>query len=171
MKHALRLFVIFLGLLPLISVAQWAWTDPTGRKIFSDRPPDASIPDKNIFKRPGTASNTLHSEPAANASAENANTSAKPVAAAPKVTGIDKELADRKKKDELAQAAQRKAEEDRINKVKADNCQRIRQAQKTLDSGIRISRANSQGEREILDDAARAAEASRLASMAAQDCR
>ena len=170
MKHALRLFVIFFGLLPLTTPAQWAWTDPSGRKIFSDRPPDASIPDKNIFKRPGAASNTSHSEPVANSADADAKASAKPVTAAPKVTGIDKELADRKKKDELAQAAQRKAEEDRIKKIKADNCQRAQQAQKSLSSGVRISRTNSQGEREVMDDAARAEESKRIESIIASDC-
>ncbi len=94
-----------------------------------------------------------------------------PGASSPKVTGIDKELAERKKKEEQTQAALRKAEEDRISKAKADNCQRARQAQKGLDSGMRIGRINSQGERELMDDAARAAESKRIQAIVDSDCK
>lgn len=84
---------------------------------------------------------------------------------------MDKELAERKKKEELAQAALRKADEERISKAKADNCERARQAQKGLESGIRLSRINSQGEREVMDDAARAVEAKRIQSIVNSDCK
>ncbi len=92
-------------------------------------------------------------------------------ASSPAATGVDKELAARKKKEEQAQTALRKAEEERINQAKADNCQRAKQAQKGLESGLRLSRINSQGEREIMDDAARAAEAKRLQSIVDSDCK
>ena len=35
------------------ALAQWQWIDNTGRKVFSDTAPPASVPDKNILKRPG----------------------------------------------------------------------------------------------------------------------
>ena len=175
MKHSLCLFFFLLSVLPLSASAQWAWTDKDGRKVFSDRAPAVDVPDHRIFKRPGsgrrevsqdTSVNTGVAEPSLRASAP-----ARPGASSPAATGVDKDLAARKQKDEQAQAALRKAEEDRVNQAKADNCQRARQAQKGLESGVRLSRINSQGEREIMDDAARAAEAKRIQSIADSDCK
>lgn len=146
-----------------------------GRKIFSDRAPPASVPDKSIFKRPGSGTRLTAQNPSPkNAAGEPETKTSEPSlpgASSPTSTGVDKDLAERKKKEEQAQAAQRKAEEDRINKAKADNCQRARQAQKGLDSGVRIGRINSQGEREIMDDVARAAESKRIQSIVDSDCK
>lgn len=146
-----------------------------GRKIFSDRAPPANVPDKSIFKRPGSGTRLIAQDlsPKNTAGEPAAKTSepSQPGASSPKATGVDKNLAERKKKDEQAQAVLRKAEEDRISKAKADNCQRARQAQKGLDAGVRIGRINSQGEREIMDDATRAAESRRIQSIVDSDCK
>lgn len=175
MKHSLWLFLIVFGLLPLGAGAQWAWTDKDGRKVFSDRAPSADVPDKSIFKRPDHAATRVNPDLVMKAGAGNLSeqpaTAAPPTASTAKAPVVDKELAERKKKAEQAQAAERKAEEDRINKARADNCARARQAQKTLDSGARIGRVNSQGEREILDDAARAVETKRIQSIVDSDCK
>lgn len=175
MKHSLCLIIVILGLLPLGVSAQWAWTDKDGRKVFSDRAPSADVPDKSIFKRPGSGArppsrdltlNAVPGEPATKASAPTP-----PEGSKPNASGVDKELAERKKKEEQTQAALRKAEEDRITKAKVDNCQRAKLAQKGLESGVRIGRINSQGEREIMDDAARAAEAKRIQAIVDSDCK
>jgi hypothetical protein len=175
MKHSLCLFFLIMGLLPLGAGAQWAWTDKDGRKVFSDRAPPADVPDKSIYKRPGRPASPMLPDVSANAAADDpvakASAPALPGALNTKVAGVDKNLAERKKKEELAQAALRKADEERVSKAKADNCQRARQAQKGLESGIRMSRINSQGEREIMDDAARAAEAKRIQSVVDSDCK
>ena len=70
-----------------------------------------------------------------------------------------------------AEAAKRKAEEDRTTKVKIENCARAKQAKTTYDSGIRVSRTNAAGEREVMDDAARATEIKRIDSVIAADCK
>jgi len=175
MKNSLCLLFLVLGLLPLSANAQWAWTDKDGRKVFSDRAPPAGVPDKSIFKRPGSGTRLIDQDlSTANTADEPASKPSEPSrpgASSPKASGVDKELAERKKKDEQAQAALRKAEEDRISMVKADNCQRAKQAQKSMDSGVRIGRINSQGEREIMDDAARAAESKRIQSIVDSDCK
>lgn len=174
MKQSQRVFLVVFSLLSCSAIAQWAWTDEEGRAIFSDLPPSTNVPDKRIFKRPSPARLTPNQEQTPNTGADAANArtanSAQAAASTPQSTGLDKELAERKKKTEQAQAEQRKFEEERISKLKADNCERARLAQKTLDSGVRIVRTNAQGEREILDDAARAAEAKRLQSIMASDC-
>lgn len=174
MKQSQRLFLIIFSLLSLSATAQWAWTDEEGRAVFSDRAPATSVPDKRIFKRPGPAKLAGNQDAPANtgddaASAKTASP-AQPVASTPQTVGLDKALAERKKKTEQAQAEQRKLEEERISKAKADNCERARQAQKTLDSGVRLSRTNAKGEREILDDASRAAEVKRIQSIVDSDC-
>lgn len=174
MKQSQRVFLVIFSLLSCNAMAQWAWTDEEGRAIFSDLPPSISVPDKRIFKRPSPAKLTPNQTQTPNTGAEAASartaSPAQAVASTPQPTGLDKELAERKKKIEQAQAEQRKLEEERISKLKADNCDRARQSQKTLESGVRLSRTNAQGELEIMDDAARAAEAKRIQSIVATDC-
>ena len=72
---------------------------------------------------------------------------------------------------EAADAAKRKAEEERVAKAKADNCKLAKQAKATFDSGVRIARTNQAGEREILDDTARVAEAQRIQNVIDSDCK
>jgi hypothetical protein len=174
MKQSHRLLLIIFSLLPFGAAAQWAWTDEEGRTVFSDRAPAISVPDKRIFKRPGPAKLTDKQDATANTGTELSTTkmatSAQAVASIPQAAGLDKALVDRKKKSEQAQVEQRKLEEARISKSKADNCARARQAKKTLDSGVRLKRTNASGEREILDDAARADESKRIQSIMASDC-
>ncbi len=67
-------------------------------------------------------------------------------------------------------SASHQAEEERIARQRADNCQRARSALATLDSGIRLVRTNEKGEREILDDAARESERRHLQQIVASDC-
>ena len=47
---------------------------------------------------------------------------------------------------------------------------RAKQAKATLDSGVRMGRVSPSGEREVLDDAARATEAKRIQGIMASDC-
>lgn len=153
------------------AAAQWQWINADGRKVFSDTAPPASVPDKNILKRPANA----RMAPAANGEGEEANNGAAsaPVAAAPApapAAGMDPQLEAKKKQAEEAEAAKRKAEQDRVAKARAENCERARRAKVTLDSGLRIATTNDKGEREIMDDKARAAEARRLDQIIASDC-
>jgi phosphate-selective porin len=145
--------------------AQWQWIDKDGRKVFSDRAPPPDVLEKNILKRPASA-------------AKNAALTAPDVAAevtasssAPKVSGVDKELEAKKKQAADAEAAKLKAEQERVMKAKIENCARAKQAKATYDSGVRMSRTNASGEREILDDAGRAAELKRIQSVMDSDCK
>ena len=84
---------------------------------------------------------------------------------------VDKELQARKKAAEAEQQAKAKAEEQRNAAIRADNCARARSHLATLDSGQRLARINDKGEREVLDDEARAAEVRRAREVIASDCR
>jgi hypothetical protein len=163
-------------LLSIAASAQWQWTDKDGRKVFSDRAPPPDILEKNILKRPGgrgTPAGT--SETASGVGASNpafaSALAAQGSASAPKLSGVDKELADKKKKAEEAEQAKRKAEEDRIVKVKVENCARAKQAKTSFDSGARVARTNEKGEREMMDDAARSAEIKRIQAIMDADCK
>lgn len=148
--------------------AQWQWIDKDGRKVFSDRSPPAEIQEKDILKRPG-ASNRLPVVPSSESVA------APPAAAgkgsAPRLSGKDAQLEARKKQAEDAEAANKKAEEEKTAKARADNCERAKRGLASFESGVRISVTNARGEREIMDDAARAAETKRLQGIADSDCK
>jgi hypothetical protein len=157
--------------LPVLSFAQWQWIDKDGRKVFSDQSPPADIPAKNILRRPGSRAAPVEAaEPAASGATASAQ-AAKPAASAPKLSGKDKELEQKKKQAQDAEAAKKKALEDEIAKMKADNCERAKRSKATFDSGIRVSRMNDKGEREYMDDAARAAETKRLQGIITTDCK
>jgi hypothetical protein len=149
--------------LPALSLAQWQWIDKDGRKVFSDQSPPADVPAKNIIKQPGVRSPSP--EPVAAAEPQ----PAKP--AAPKLSGKDQALEQKKKQAEAAEADKKKAEEERIAKARADNCERSKRAKAGYDSGVRVARVNAKGEREYLDDATRAAETKRLEGIIATDCK
>jgi hypothetical protein len=169
MKIRSALFtLVFIGVCSS-AMAQWQWLDKDGRRVFSDRPPPTDIPEKSIIKRPGGAAKAPEVQSAAPADGQ---ASAPAKAAAP---SGDKELEAKKKQIEKqaadADAAKRKAEEDRIAKAKAENCSRARTSLDTINSGVRISTVNSAGEKVILDDAARASERARVQSVVDSDCR
>ena len=168
MKHIARFLLLAASLVSLTAFAQWQWLDKDGRKVFSDRAPPANVPEKSILKQPGQA------KEAAVQDGQGSSDSAKAAvlaASAAKLSPLDKELAERKKKAEQEEAAKRKTEEEKISLVRADNCQRAKLAQKGLESGMRMARINQQGEREIMDDAARAAETRRIQAIVDANCK
>jgi hypothetical protein len=172
MKFASALVLGFACALPLAASAQWQWIDNSGKKVFSDQPPPLDVPDKNILRRAGNA--TPPPRPSVVSPDADAAAPAAPkdvAAAAPKPSGVDKELEEKTKKAEDAEKAKRAAEADKIAKAKVDNCARARQSKATFDSGIRVVRANAQGEREFLDDNQRAAEVRRAQQTIDSDCK
>lgn len=143
--------------------AQWHWVDRDGRKVFSDRPPPSDLPPANIIKQPGGPRSRTLAPPAEAADGAVA-------AALPLPSGQDKELEEKKKQAEEAEAARKKAEDEKIARARASNCDRARQAKASVDSGMRIAQINAQGERIVLDDAARAAESRRAQGVIDSDC-
>jgi len=170
MKHSAHWLILVLGSVSTLAMAQWQWLDKDGRMVFSDRAPPTNIPDNAIVKRPGATQLAPVVRPDEAASSGGA---ALPVAAssAAKSAGIDKELLEKKNKADAEVAAKLKAEEQRVMAAKAENCQRAKSSKAGLESGVRLSRVNAQGEREILDDAARAAELKRAQAVIDSDCK
>jgi hypothetical protein len=146
------------------AAAQWKWKDARGQIVISDTPPPREIPDRDVLSKPSAVmqrSATAAAAPAASA----------PAAEAPIKAKVDPELEARRKKAEAEQSDRMKAEEAKVAAARADNCQRARSHMATLDSGIRLSRTNEKGEREILDDQQRADEIQRTRQIIASDCR
>ncbi|HUD33225.1 MAG TPA: DUF4124 domain-containing protein [Variovorax sp.] len=171
MKILHLLVVACLGTLSLAATAQWQWIDGNGKKVFSDQAPPISVPEKNIVRRPGGATSAPapvlpQSATAASAALPRASASA----GLPRPLGVDRDLEEKTRRAEDADKARQAAEAERVARAKADNCARARQGRSTFDSGIRIARINANGEREIMDDAARAAESQRLQSIIDSEC-
>jgi hypothetical protein len=154
-------------LLPLSALAQWQWIDKGGRRVFSDQAPPADVPAKNILKGPKGKPMPTSVEEAGPATAASTAAAA---SSAPKVSGRDKDLEARKKQADAAEAEKKKAAEREVEQAKAENCKRAKESKSNYDSGVRLSRMNEKGEREILDDSQRATESRRLGEIIARDC-
>ena len=148
-------------------LAQWQWTDSAGKTVFSDRAPPPEVPDKAIRKRPSVAS---AANPATAASGPNI-LPASVAASAPPIRRTDSALAAKAKQAEQTELAQRGAQEARLRQARAESCARAKSALAHLASGQRMARSNDRGEREVLDDAARALEQQRLQSVVDTDCK
>jgi hypothetical protein len=152
---------------PLLASAQWQWLDKDGRKVFSDRAPPSDIAPNRILKQPGLRTTVATDTTAAAAPAAAASTGLN----VPKISGKDPALEQKRKQAEAAEADKKKAQEESVAAARAENCRRARAGKATLDSGVRMVRANEKGEREILDDKQREAEGRKLDEAIARDCR
>lgn len=154
------------------SMAQYQWIDANGRKVFSDQPPPASVPARKIVQQPGKAVPAIVSTEAdTDAGTKSDATPAATAPAAAKPKAVDKELEAKKKQADDELAAKKKADQEALTKARIENCARAKSAKAGLDSGLRINQINTKGEREVMDDATRAAETKRVKSIIESDCK
>lgn len=154
------------------AAAEWKWRDAAGRIVYSDRPPPANVPDKAILQRPkGLTAEPVPPSPTGPSlvPGQVAVVPTPGAASAPKA--VEPELEAKRRKEAEAKAAQQKAEEGKVAAQRAENCARARDQLRQIDGGMRIARTNAKGEREILDDKAREAEAARARAIVASDCK
>jgi len=156
------------SLLALPAAAQWKWRDPSGHIQYSDTPPPPGIAEKDILQRPGGSSNTVQR---AAAPVGLVPASAASGALAPAPTVADAELEAKRKKAEQDIADKKKAEEAKNAAARADNCNRAKAQMRSIESGVRLSRTNEKGEREFLDDKARAQETERTRAVMTSECK
>ena len=161
-----RLSVIAISILlgatlSLPAVAAWKWRDKNGQIQYSDTPPPAGVAEQDILQRP------RGNQPQVVALAASAPASA---ALSPD-KAVEPELEAKRRKLEAEQAAKAKAVEEKNAAARAENCTRAKSQLRALDDGVRLARTNEKGEREILDDAARATEIQRTRAMIASDCK
>ena len=148
--------------------AQWKWRDARGNVQYSDLPPPAGTPDKDILQRPPapvrpTIVVGIPGSPASAASAP------RPAASAP--SKAEQEATARAKKDQDSQAARQKEEERKLAEQRRDNCLRAQANLRDLQSGTRLTRTNDQGERVFMDEGQIAAEMNRARDLITSECR
>jgi len=165
--HALVLVGCTVLLAALPAAAQWKWKDARGQVVISDVPPPRDIPDRDVLQKPELVTRRPANQPVDAASAPAVENVSK--------AKVDPELEARKKKAEQKaeqeQNDKTKIEEEKVAAQRAENCRRARSHMSSLDSGIRLSRTNEKGEREILDDKQRADEVNRTRQVISSDCR
>ena len=156
---------LLLAVLP--AHAQWKWKDGKGQTHISDLPPPRDIPEKDVLQRPAEIVRKTAAAGAASAP------EAAPAASAAAATKprVDPEIEARRTRIEQEQKAKAKADEDKLAAQRAENCARAKQQLAGVESGMRLARVNDKGEREILDDKARAEEAQRARQAIASECR
>jgi hypothetical protein len=148
--------------------APWKYRDARGRVVVSDLPPPAGVQDKDIIERPTAAVRRAAATAQSQAAAASAPANA---ASAPLVQGNDPELEARRKKAAAEQELNQKAQQEKDNAQRAENCSRAKSHLAALNDGLRIARTNDKGEREILDDKGRAEELQRTRQVMASDCK
>jgi len=136
---AFALALVAIGYAAAASAALYKWTDAQGRVVYSDQPPNADVKTEQLRGAP----------PPANPNAA-------------------KELAQRdadfKKRKADAEAADAKvAREQATSEQRKESCAQARGNLKQLaESQLALYRYNEKGEREIMDDDARARERAKL---------
>jgi hypothetical protein len=144
-----------------LACAQYVWLDEKGGKQYSDMPPPASIPQKQILKQPGhSRSGPQYSSDNGTDNADNAakNASASDKASVP-MTTAEKNADFQKRKAKQAEQEAKAAEETKNAAAKAKNCENARSYYRSLTSGERIATTDKNGERSYLGDDQRAKEA------------
>ena len=168
-KIALPLVACLLAVAAAGASAQsiWKWRDSSGQIHVSDTPPPATVPAKDILQRaagaPPAAAPGTTPAPAPAAAVASGGAPAVDADLQKKKAKADQEKADKAAADKAALDLKNAA-------IRADNCQRAQQQAKALDSGVRIARLDAKGEREYLDDAARASERKRAQDVISQNC-
>jgi hypothetical protein len=133
--------------------AQYVWIDKSGTRQYSDQPPPTDVPRHRILKQPRAqvaADAAATPEPAA--TGENAAATAAPL------TTAERNAEFNKRRMERLEQEKKDAEQARMAAAKAENCGRARRYRQVLESGVRITSADANGERVYLNDAQRAAE-------------
>ena len=148
------------------ALAVWKWRDGHGVIQFTDRPPPATVAEKDILQRPAGA----RVAPQPQAVAAEGPASAASAALAPMVKASDPALEAKLREQEKSADAKKKALHEQAAKQRAENCTRAKGYEKTLSDGFRIARTNDKGEREIMDDAARAKEMTRTREVIGREC-
>jgi len=141
----------------------WKWRDASGQINVSDLPPPTSVPAKDIIERPPVQRKSVEAAAAAASAASTSLATATP--------RTDPELEARRKRTVDEQAALQQQQLERDAALRADNCSRANAQLALLNDGQRIARTNAQGEREVLDDKARAEELQRTRAVVASNCR
>ena len=147
---------VFLALLLFTAGAAnaqlYKWIDKDGKVRYGDTPPA------------GVAASSIKAPPAG-APAPDAKAAKAPL------TEAEKEQAFRKRQADAAKAAEKADSERRAQAEKSENCARMQENLRVLESGQRIARVNAAGERYFMDEAQTAKEADAVRRSMQQACK
>lgn len=153
--------LVILAGLALAGIAQAqikCWTDADGKRACGDAPPPgAKVTTVKVPSAPANAA------PAAKGAA------AKDAKKGP-LTPAEREQDYRKRQAEAQKSALKAEEEKKDADAKRDNCERSREMLRSLESGQRILRTDSKGERYYMDDTQREQEAGKARQLVQQNC-
>ena len=150
---------VFLALLLLFAAGTadaqlYKWVDKDGKVRYGDTPP------------PGASASSIKApSPGAPAAAPDAKGAKAPL------TEAEKEQAFRKRQADAAKAAEKADSEQRAKAEQSENCARMQENLRSLESGQRIMRVNAAGERYYLDEAQMAQEAANVRRSMQQACK
>ena len=133
----------------------YKWVDKDGKVRYGDTPPA------------GASASSIKAPPPG---AESPASAAKGAKAGPQ-TEAEKEQAFRKRQADAAKAAEKADSERAKNEEQSENCARMRENLRALESGQRIMRVNAAGERYYLDEAQMAQEAANVRRSMQQACK
>ena len=154
-----KILVLLMGF-ALAGVAQAqikCWTTADGKRACGDAPPAGA---KVTTVRGSSA--PANEAPAAAASAKDAKKGP--------LTPVEREQEYRKRQGEAQKAAEKADQERQDSEAKKENCERAREMLRTLESGQRIQRTDTKGERSFLDDAQREQETGKARALVQQSC-
>lgn len=138
--------------------APYIWLDDKGMKQLSDQPPPPSVPQQRILRQPRNAqvapAPAAADNPAANAATPTADSGKAEPKRPPTLAERNADFA--KRQADAAAASQKAAQEAAQKAADASNCEQARSNQMALDSGIRMSTFDKDGQRTFLTDAQRA---------------
>ena len=157
-----------LAFAPDAQAAQWKWRDASGVIQYSDQPPPATIPARDILQRPLENGPVVQAPSPQSASQARATGDAAQQQAA---SELDKKIAEKKKADQAAQEQARLQQQQAQTLQNQQNCLQAQKQLLVVDSGQRMVQIDAQGQRAIMDDAQRAAERARIAGLMSQYCR
>ncbi len=157
---------VFLALSTTAQAQAYKWKDANGRIVYSDQAPPKGTPAANILKAPkGFTAPAANAPTAAAASTDPAkaaptsaatSTSAAPSAPKAPMTTAEREADFRKRQAENQKKAQEEEKKAAEESQRQAQCNSLRQNLAALESGQRIARTDSKGERVFIDDAERA---------------
>ena len=159
--RARHILILLASLVASVAIAGqvFEWVDASGRKHFSDQPP------------PGVNATPIGVRTQApRATTPPAGGAADKVDQKPQ-TWVEKNEAYEKQREENAENTAKANAEAAEEQRRQQACEDARAQLKLLQSGVRVQRMNDDGERVVLDDAARAEEAARARDNIEKACK
>ena len=172
MKLQHLLSILLLALAAADATAQYKWRDANGRTVYSDLPPPVSAAPSVVLDAPARQASSVATVGSGGSADQTvAKDKAAPVTRAAPLTPADRELESRKRAAEKTAAERKTAATADRDREMAEQCAQARSNLEAVDSGMRLAQINSKGEREILDDAQRAARADQARNVMKAACK